>query len=75
MKWKSNIKKTDRGMIIISYVHEIDISLALEELDYSLEKYGNIKIEYIEGMINDGYNLEFLYYDYDFSTNLRVNND
>lgn len=71
MKWKSTIKKTDRGMEITSYVNEVDMSLALEELDYSLEKYGDIKLQYIEGMIEEGYNLDFLYFDFDFETNMR----
>ena len=72
MKWKSNIKKTEPGLELTSYVHEVDMSLALEELDYSLEKYGNIMLEYIEGMIEEGYNLDFLYYDFDFETNTRT---
>ncbi len=72
MKWKSNIKKTETGLELTSYVHEVDMSLALEELDYSLEKYGNIMLEYIEGMIEEGYNLDFLYYDFDFETNTRT---
>ena len=72
MNWQSTIKKTDRGMEITSYVHEVDMSLALEELDYSLEKYGDIKLQYIEGMIEEGYNLDFLYYDFDFETNMRA---
>ena len=59
-------------MEITSYVHEVDMSLALEELDYSLEKYGDIKLQYIEGMIEEGYNLDFLYYDFDFETNMRA---
>ena len=72
MKWKSNIKKTETGLELTSYVHEVDMSLALEELDYSIEKYGNIMLEYIEGMIEEGYNLDFLYYDFDFETNTRT---
>lgn len=72
MKWKSSIKKTETGLELTSYVHEVDMSLALEELDYSLEKYGNIMLEYIEGMIEEGYNLDFLYYDFDFETNTRT---
>ena len=38
----------------------------------SLEKYGDIKLQYIEGMIEEGYNLDFLYYDFDFETNMRA---
>ena len=34
-------------------------------------------VEYvlIDYMIDTGFNVDFLYYDYDFSTNLRLNND
>jgi hypothetical protein len=40
-----------------------------------LRKGFKFTLTLLNDMIKQGYNVDFLYYDYDFSTNLRVNND
>ena len=73
MEWKSSIKKTETGLELTSYAHEVDISLALEELEVEcLQKNKKITLQKIEAMIEEGYNLDFLYYDFDFETNMRT---
>lgn len=74
--YKSKVKINNKGYLeIISYVHEIDISLALEELDFCLDNNKNASLEYIESMIEEGYNLDFMYYDFNYKTMIRNNND
>jgi|TARA_B110000438_G_scaffold289880_1_gene324951 hypothetical protein len=74
--YKSKVKINNKGYLeIISYVHEIDISLALEELDYCLDMNKNTPLECIESMIEEGYNLDFMYYDFNYKTMTRNNND
>jgi hypothetical protein len=74
--YKSNVKINKDGKYeITSYVHEVDISLALQELDYCLDKNKNIPLEYIEFMIEEGYNLDFMYYDFNYKTMIRNNYD
>jgi hypothetical protein len=73
MKWESSITKTETGLEITSYAHEVDMSLALEELEVEcLQKNKKITLQKIESMIKEGYNLDFLYYDFDFETNTRT---
>ena len=74
--YKSKVKINNKGYLeIISYAHEVDISLSFEELDYCLDKIKNISLEYIESMIEEGYNLDFMYYDFNYKTMIRNNND
>lgn len=74
--YKSKVKINNKGYLeIVSYAHEIDISLALEELDYCLDKNKNISLEYIEAMIEEGYNLDFMYYDFNYNNMIRIYHD
>ena len=74
--YKSKVEINNQGYLeIISYAHEMDISLALEELDYCLDKNKNISLEYVESMIKEGYNLDFMYYDFNYNDMVRDNND
>jgi len=40
-----------------------------------LRKGFKFTLTLLNDMIKQGYNVDFLYYDYDFNTNLRINND
>ena len=74
--YKSKVEINNKGYLEIkSYVHEIDISLALDELDFCLDNNKNISLEYIESMIKEGYNLDFMYYDFNYETMIRNNYD
>ena len=63
----------------------INISVPYTEFELSMSNIyehkkrlrNNFKftLKLIEDMIKQGYNIDFLYYDYDFNTNLRLYND
>lgn len=55
---------------------EFQLSMAnLYEHKKRLRKGFRFTLTLLNDMIKQGYNMDFLYYDYDFSTNLRLNND
>jgi hypothetical protein len=64
-------------MINISVPYtEFQLSMSkLYEHKKRLRKGFRFTLKVLNDMIKQGYNVDFLYYDYDFSTNLRLNND
>ena len=66
-----------RKLINISVPYtEFELSMAhIYKHKKRLGKRFIFTLKLIDYMIDTGFNVDFLYYDYDFSTNLRVNND
>ncbi len=59
-------------MIIKISVPYTDMVLACDSLQYELERPNPIKIELIiDNMIEQGYDMDVFFYDYDFKTNFR----
>jgi hypothetical protein len=76
MNWKSKkVYNKDGKWSLHCWEHEIAISNSLDELQDSSDNYKNISIELIEEMIEEGYNMDFMYYDFNYEKMTRDNVD